>query len=184
VEEEQHAPSGSVPPITAGGLPPRARLPRTPQAARGAPAATRRTAASAGADPAPAHPELRGVRRLRPPPLGPVGGHLHPRGALPVCGAQPGHRKHGGGGRRGPARPHPGHLRTHPHPVRGYYGQHFLPHGHGYGNSRNSSRHADHDTAARPAAPQPHPRGDLLEGGRAAGQHTGRPQARWNGGGW
>jgi len=72
----------------------------------------------------------------------------------------------------------------HPHPVRGYYGQHFLPHGHGYGNSRNSSRHADHDTAARPAAPQPHPRGDLLEGGRAAGQHTGRPQARWNGGGW
>ncbi|WP_232306558.1 hypothetical protein [Thermobifida cellulosilytica] len=72
----------------------------------------------------------------------------------------------------------------HPHPVRGYYGQHFLPHGHGYGNSRNSSRHAGHDTAARPAAPQPHPRGDLLEGGRSAGQRTDSAQERWNGSGW
>ena len=63
----------------------------------------------------------------------------------------------------------------HPHPVRGYYGQHFLPH--------TPTRHPG-GTHSRPAAPQPHPPGDLLEGGRSAGQRTDSAQERWNGGGW
>ncbi len=59
----------------------------------------------------------------------------------------------------------------HPHPVRGYYGQHFLPHGHSYGSSRSRGRHGT----------QP---GGRLEDGRAAGQRTDSAQERWNGGGW
>src|SRR5690606_34693748 len=144
----------------AGGVRPRAwfvpAAPRHPHRTRCvSPARSRADRArplAAGPGRAPALPRLPGVRGVRRAALRAVGGHLRLRGALPLHGAQPGHRAPGRRVRRGPARPRPHRV---PAPA---YGARLLRPG-----PRPRLR-AERRVTRRPerhaARPHPHPRAE------------------------